>query len=239
MRGTTRVRNTVFATGLALGAVAGAAASLGSYVRREIKRRGYPTWEDCQCDFKTKQTVFQVWHSHHEQRGETVVAQEWGSYVSNPAPWLRRLLHYSAQVLATLNPRGRYVERVTLSPQKAPRFVALLHSSPSNEELPGEATPEEESHIVWRREILHVPRHTFDPYLYRLYPAPIPAERVDDLHALPTLWDPHSNLPLPTEGALLATPLGTRIDYVGWAASQISYCTARLSTAKTSRKKKN
>src|SRR6266571_5439498 len=134
MRRTSSVRKRLIVISVALGAITGAATSLGSYVRQEIKRRGYPSWEDCQCDFKNKQTVFQVWHSHHERRGETIVSQEWGSYISHPAPWLRRLMHYSAQVIATLNPRGRYVERVTLSPQKTPRFVTLLHSPGSNEE---------------------------------------------------------------------------------------------------------
>src|SRR6266571_2968745 len=45
----------------------------------------------------------------------------------------------------------------------------------------------------------------------------------------PAVWDPQSNLPLPTEGELLDTPIGTRIDYIGWTPSQISYCTVRHS----------
>ncbi len=61
----------------------------------------------------------------------------------------------------------------------------------------------------------------------RLYPTHIPQERMATAQPLPALWDPQSNLPLPTEGELLETPLGTRIDCIGWTPSQISYCTVR------------
>jgi hypothetical protein len=216
-------RNMLIVTGAVIGATAGALTSLGSYVRREIRRRGYPGWETCRCDFKEQQTIFQVWYAQHEQRGETIVAEEWGLLLHNPPQWLRRALHHSSQMLATLNPRGTYVERVILSPQEARQLATLLHAlSPEDE------TIDIQAHIVWRREILHAPRHFFDMCLRRLYPAHISPERVATAQPLPALWDPRTNLPLPTEGTLLDTPIGTRIDCIGWASTQVSYCTARL-----------
>ena len=74
------LRSTFVVTGLAVGGVA-ALTALGGYVRREIQRRGYPSWESCRCDFKYKQNIYQVWFSRHERRGETVVAEERGIYL--------------------------------------------------------------------------------------------------------------------------------------------------------------
>jgi hypothetical protein len=213
---------------MALGSVA-VLAALGEHVRHEIQRRGYPSWDTCNCDFKHKQNIYQIWFSRHEQRGETVVVEERGIYLVNPTLWLRRFLHSSAQILAILNPRNRYVERVVLSPQEAHQFAVMLRSG--NSEEPEEELAQESGQIVWRREILHVPRYLFDTYIRRLYPTHISQERIEhDPHdpSLPALWDPHTDLPLPIEGTLLETPNGTRIDYVGWTSSQISYCTARV-----------
>jgi len=205
-----------------VGTTAGAVLTLGSYVRREIRRRGYPSWERCHCDFKARESFFQVWHSQHEQRGETIFAEEWGTHLSNPPQWLRRFFHHSSQVLAALNPGGNYVERVVLSPQEALQLASLLRTTSSEEE-----TPPLNAQIVWRREILYAPRHFFDKCIRRLYPVHIPAERIEAAQALQALWDPQSNLPLPAGEELLETPLGTRIDYIGWSPSQISYCTVR------------
>ncbi|HET7638109.1 MAG TPA: hypothetical protein VFK47_05145 [Ktedonobacteraceae bacterium] len=209
-----------------VGATAGALTTLGSYARSEIRRRGYPLWSNCKCDFKASPTIFQVWGSQHEQRGETIYTEEWGLNLSNPPQWLRRFLHDSAQVLAALNPIGNYVERVTLSPQEARQLAFLLHATSAEEDQ-----EEEESspftHIVWRSEVLYTPHHLFDKCIRRIYPAHLPQERIANAQPLPTLWDPQTNLPLPTEGRLLETPTGTRIDCIGWASSQISYCTAR------------
>ncbi|GCE25598.1 hypothetical protein KDA_10820 [Dictyobacter alpinus] len=213
-------------TGTALGVVTGTTSLLVSYIRREIARRGYPSWEECRCDFKTQETIFQVWHSHHEQRGETIISQEWGVYLVHLATPLRKLLHHSTQALAILNPLHRYIERVTLSPQQSYQFAGILHASTTNEDLP-EPTFQDDSYVVWRREILHVPHHLFDACLRRLYPVNLPPSRISSVEALPALWDHASNLPLPNEGTLLETPVGTRIDCIGWAAAQISYCTAR------------
>ncbi|WP_126549372.1 hypothetical protein [Dictyobacter kobayashii] len=102
-------------SGTVVGAVAGTTSLLVRYVRQEIQRRGYPSWQECHCDFKTQKTIFQVWHSRHEQRGETIIAQEWGTYLVHPPTWIRYLLHHSTQTLAVLNPLGRYIERVTLT----------------------------------------------------------------------------------------------------------------------------
>jgi hypothetical protein len=222
------LRSTFVVTGLTVGGIA-ALAALGGYVRREIQRRGYPSWDACRCDFKHKQNIYQVWFSRHERRGETVVAEERGIYLVNPALWLRRLLHSSAQVIAILNPRSRYLERVMLSPQEARQFAVLLRTG--NGEDQESASEQETGQIVWRREILHVPRYLFDTYIRRLYPTPVSQEQIERNPydpSLPALWDPHTDLPLPTEGALLQTPNGTRVDYIGWTPSQISYCTARL-----------
>ncbi|QBD79025.1 hypothetical protein EPA93_24790 [Ktedonosporobacter rubrisoli] len=227
MRETITARNTLVFTGAALAATAGALLTLGGYVRREIERRGYPSWEDCRCSFKSNQTIFQVWYSRQEQRGETIVSQEWGSYLSNPPQWVRRFLHHGSQVLATLNPRGRYVERIALSPQEAHRFVTLLHTASAGEAHTEEFT-DDSGHMVWRREILHVSHHPLDAYVRRLYPSHVAQERSAQAQTLPAVWDPHRNLPLPIEGSLLETPTGTRIDYIGWTPAQISYCTARL-----------
>jgi len=208
---------------IAAGAVAGTIATLGAHARREIRRRGYPSWDACHCDFKSEASIFQVWHSHHKQRGETIVAQEWGLRFSNPPQWLRRFLHHSSQVLAALNPLGGYVERVTLSPQESRQLATLLRASSPDEEHSNTS-----GQLVWRREILHAPQRVFDRYSRCLYPVQLPQERIAAAQPLPTIWDPQTNLPLPIEGALLTTPIGTRIDCIGWTPSQISYCTARL-----------
>jgi len=227
MKETARTRSMLILTSLALGTTAGAITTLGRYVRREIGRRGYPSWDACRCDYKAKEYIFQVLHSRNERRGETVVSHEWGIYLLKPPLWLRRVLHHGAQIAATLNPSGRYVERITLSPQEAYQLAALLHKASSNEE-PLEEPELEQARIVWRRELLHIPRYSFDVCIRRLYPAHISSERAAEAQALPAIWDPHSNLPLPTEGTLLETPTGTRIDYIGWTPVQVSYCTARL-----------
>lgn len=223
MKNTKTFRNSLVLSTLALGTTAGIVTTLNRYVQHEIRRRGYPAWEECHCDFKAQPMIFQVWYSRHEQRGETIVAQEWGTLLLNPPQWLRRLLHHSSQAIATLNPQGRYVERVTLSPQAAHQLALLLRSLDQNEDISFA-----DAHIIWRREVLRVPRHIFDMWTRRLYPAHVSAERIDTVQPLPALWDPHSDLPLPSEGPLLETPVGTRIDYIGWTPSQISYCTARL-----------
>jgi hypothetical protein len=211
---------------ITLGTVAGATSMLIRHVRHEIQRRGYPAWDECRCDFKTQPTIFQVWHSRHEQRGETIIAQEWGTYLVQPPIWLRRFLHSSTQILATLNPLGYYIERVTLSPQQSYQFAAILHASTTNEDLP-EPMFQEETYVVWRREILHFPSYLFDACLRRLYPVNMPLSKVEHIEGLPALWDPTNNLPLPNDGPLLETPVGTRIDCIGWAPAQISYCTVR------------
>ncbi|MBO0778780.1 MAG: hypothetical protein J2P37_08120, partial [Ktedonobacteraceae bacterium] len=144
--------------------------------------------------------------------------------------WLRRLLHHGSQILAALTPIGHHVERVMLTPQEARQFALMLYSSSAGEEE-AEEYAEENSHIIWRHEVLHVPRHPFDAYTRRLYPIHVSHERSQQSEPLPTLWDPQNNLPLPSEGALLETPPGTRIDSIGWSPSQISYCTARLNPA--------
>lgn len=226
MKVSTNKQQLFIIAGALIGTVAGAASLLVRYVQQEVEHRGYPSWHECRCDFKTQETIFQVWHSHHEQRGETIIAQEWGTYLVKPPTWLRSSLHYTTQALAVLNPFGRYIERVTLSPQQSYQFAAILHASATNEELP-EPAIKDDLYIIWRREILHFPRYLFDAYLRRLYPVNISAERLAREEGLPALWDPTSNLPLPNEGSLLETPVGTRIDCIGWAPAQISYCTAR------------
>lgn len=225
MKETPTTRGTILLGVVALGATASVLTSLGKFVNREIRRRGYPSWEACQCEFKQSDAIFQVWHSRHQRRGETIVAHEWGSYLTHPAPWLRRFLHYSSQVFATLNLGSRYLERVTLSPQEAYQFARLLHSSASDEELASNAQ------IVWKREILHYPGYPFGICTRRLYPAHVSEERSAEAQPIPALWDPRRDLPLPTEGTLLDTPIGTRVDYIGWTPSQISYCTARVNPA--------
>ena len=228
MKETATTRGTILLAVVTLGVTASALTTLGKFVRREIRRRGYPSWEECRCEFKDSETIFQVWYSSHKRQGETIVAHEWGTYLTNPAPWLRHFLHYSSQALAALNPRSRYLERVTLSPQEAYQFARLLRSAISD-------TPDEElylpdSQIVWRREILHFPGYPFGVCTRRLYPSHVSQEREDEAQPIPALWDPQRDLPLPTEGPILETPTGTRIDFIGWTPSQISYCTARLYT---------
>src|ERR1700680_4033404 len=207
-----------------LGGIAGTCATLGSFARHEIRRRGYSSWENCLCDFKIQPTIYQVMHSRHEQRVETVVSQEWGMLLSHPPRWLRRLLHHSSQVVAALNPLHPYVERVTLTPQEAHQLAALLRGA-----LPEENGQPTTTHIVWKREVLRQPRRLFDSCIRRLYPVEVSSERLQqDSSSLPAIWDPRSDLPLPFEGSLLITPPGTRIDCIGWTPAQISYCTARI-----------
>jgi hypothetical protein len=220
------MHNKIILAGVALGATA-ALSSLGRYAQQEIQRRGYPSWEACHCDFKKKQIIYQVWFSRNERRGETIITEERGTYLAYPSQWFRRFLHHSAQIIAALNPRGRYVEHVRLSPQEAHQFAVLLHTASTNEGTTDESTPAG-GQIVWRREVLHVPRYPFDSYIRRLYPAHISRERSNQAQSLPALWDPHSDLPLASEGTLLETPTGTRVDYIGWTPTQISYCTARI-----------
>ncbi len=218
-------------TSFAIGATAGAVTTLSRYVRREIRHRRYPAWEDCHCAFKSQDSIFQVLYSRHEQRGETVFAEEWGLTLSHPPQWLRRLLHHGSQVCATLNPGDNYVERVSLSPQEASKLASLLFAatkSPPDSSGSEDAARETGPHIVWRREVLYSPRHFFDKCMRHLYPAHIPEERVATAEPLAALWDPRSNLPLPNEGELLEIPDGTRIDCIGWTPTQISYCTARM-----------
>lgn len=217
------LRGTVLFTGAIIGAVAGTLASLGGYVKREIRRRGYPSWEQCRCDFKLQDSFFQVLQSRYEQRGETIVVQEWGLFLAHPPQWLGRLLHHSAQTLATLNPRGGYVERMALNPQITHQLAALLRGTTSNADMPSD-----NALMVWRHEILHHPHALFDTCTRRLYPAHLSQERAAEAQALPALWDPQRDLPLPTEGTLLETPPGTRIDCIGWTPAQIAYCTARI-----------
>lgn len=226
MKLSTKKRSLLILSSATFGTLAGTTFALIRYVNREINRRGYPSWDECRCDFKTQQTIFQVWHSHHKQRGETIIAQEWGIYLVRPPIWLRHFLHSSTQILAALNPLGYYLERVTLSPQQSYQFAAILHASATNEDLP-EPMFQEKSYIIWRREILHFPSYLFDACLRRLYPVNLTLDRVEDIQGLPVLWDSINNLPLPNDGPLLETPVGTRIDCIGWAPAQISYCTAR------------
>jgi hypothetical protein len=224
----TRIRTLLLIGGFTIGFTTGTLVTLKHYVQQEIYRRGYPSWEECRCDFKTQPIIFQVWHSRNRQQGETIVSQEWGMYLVQPPRWLRHLLHSSAQTLAIMNPRKHQLERVTLSPQESYQFASLLHARTTNEDLP-EPPPEEHSYIAWRRENLHFPRYLFDVNIQRLYPAHIAPERLHHAEDLPVLWDQQSNLPLPTEGgALIKTPIGTHIDYIGWSPTQISYCTARI-----------
>ncbi|BCL83023.1 hypothetical protein ccbrp13_54880 [Ktedonobacteria bacterium brp13] len=225
-----KIPSTLILGGAVLGALTGTTAALVSYVRRETIRRGYPAWEECNCDFKTQQTIFQVWHSRLSQRGETIVTQEWGLYLVHLPRWLRRTLHHAAQTIAVLNLRNRYVERVTLTPQQSYQFAAILHASTTNEDLP-EPIYADDTFVTWRREILHYPTYLFDACLSRLYPVNVAPEQVHTLEGLPALWDTASNLPLPTEGTLLNTPEGTRIDRIGWSPTQITYCTARVKTS--------
>jgi hypothetical protein len=205
---------------------------LSRYVRHEIQKRGYPSWDICHCNFKTRRTVFLVCHSRHEQRGETIVSQEWGIPLNDPPEWLRYCLHVGAQIGAVLNPSGRYVERVAITPQEAQYFSVLLRSALTNEanetnEDAAQAASPDTSYLIWRREVLHVPRYAFDPYTCRLYPVQVSQEKSAQIQPLPALWDITSKLPLPGGEPLLDTPIGTRIDYIGWTPSQISYCTIR------------
>ncbi|HZR42154.1 MAG TPA: hypothetical protein VFB12_18685 [Ktedonobacteraceae bacterium] len=226
-----RTRSIFILTGVALAAAAGGVTTLVRYVQSEIERRGYPSWEDCKCDLKYQKAIFQVWHSRHDRQGETIVLHEWGIYLYKSPLWLRRLLHHSAQVTATLNPWGRYVKCVALQPQEALQFAAMLHANPSNNEEHTEEHAPENSYVVWRREVLHFPHYLFDACTRRLYPVHISQQRLAQTEPLPALWDPRSNLPLPTEGAVLEASPNTRIDCIGWSPTQVSYCTARLKNA--------
>jgi hypothetical protein len=196
-------------------------------IRHEIVQRGYPSWHECHCDYKHQPVIFQVWHNETGQQGETVVSHEWGIYLVHLPRWIRYVLHHAAQVFAVLNPSGRYLERILLTPQEAYQFALLLHTRTTNEDLP-EPPPEERPYVAWRREILHSPRYLFDANIRRLYPAYISRLQPERAEALPILWDHTHNLPLPTEGSLLETPIGTRVDLIGWSNAQISYCTARI-----------
>jgi hypothetical protein len=228
MRERSRARHLVMLTGVVFSTVS-MLSILSRYVRREMQKRGYLSWEVCHCNFKTQRTIFLVCHSRHEQRGETVVSQEWGIPLNDPPEWMRHFLHVGAQVGAILNPYGRYVERVVLSPQEAQHFAVLLRSvltSEGNEEVARVDNPDT-SYLIWRREVLHVPRYALDPYVRRLYPVQVSQERSMQVQPLPALWDVASKLPLPGGEPLLEVPIGTRIDYIGWTPSQISYCTVR------------
>ena len=50
-------------------------------------------------------------------------------------------------------------------------------SALANEDLSRTGTTDA-SYLIWRREILQVPRHAFDAYIRRLYPVQIPQERM-------------------------------------------------------------
>ena len=70
MKEAASMRSGFIYSGMAVAATVGLVA-LGSYVNSEVRRRGYPSWETCRCDFKHKQNIYQVWFSRHERRGET------------------------------------------------------------------------------------------------------------------------------------------------------------------------
>lgn len=240
MKEITKTSNIIALSGLALvGLTAGAAFSVSRYIRNEIRRRGYPAWDNCLCDFKTHQTIYQVWHSTNERRGETIISHEWGIYLTHPAPWQRRFLHHGAQILAVLNPLGRYVQHVTIPPQQAQQYSAMLRSNGAESEneltqatqSSSTAAPSPTSYITWRSEVLRFPRYLFDACIRRLYPAHIAPERLSQVRPLDAIWDPHSNLLLPIAGSLLDTPEQARIDCIGWAPSQVSYCTTRIYTS--------
>ncbi len=226
MKGTAKRRSTIILGGATIGATVGTLAML-RYALHQIRRRGYPSWEACHCDFKTKQAVFQVWYGRHKQQGETIVLREWGFYLVHPPVWLRRSLHHSSQIIAAFKPHGRYLERVTLDPQESYQLASILHARTTNEDLP-EQPPEERTYVIWRQEILQFPHSPFGICLRRLYPAHLSPDKLAQAAAVPALWDPERNLPLPVEGPLLDLPSGTHIDRIGWSPAQISYCTARL-----------
>ncbi|HEY7418294.1 MAG TPA: hypothetical protein VH593_24145 [Ktedonobacteraceae bacterium] len=217
-------RKLITLTGVALSA-AGAFTILNQYVSHEMKNRGYPAWKQCRCDFKAQHTVLLIYRSRHKQQGETFISQEWSIPLYNLPVWLRRTLHHCAQVIAIFNPTRRYVERALLVPQEAQQFA--LKPRPITDDEEGTVMEQQTgAYIIWRREVLHVPHHFFDVYIRRLYPAYISDEQ--QAQALPVLWDVASDMPLPLEGTLLDTPLGTKFDYIGWTPSQTSYCTARI-----------
>ena len=226
MKASVNVQRLLFG-GIFLSAATAATIRFVHFIRHEIVRRGYPAWHECHCDYKQQPIIFQVWHNETAQQGETVVSHEWGIYLVHLPQWIRRILHYTAQTFAILNPSGRYLERILLTPQESYQFALLLHARTTNEDIP-EPPPEERPYVVWRREILHSPRYIFDANIRRLYPAYISRLQSERAEALPILWDHAHNLPLPTEGTLLETPIGTRVDLIGWANAQISYCTARI-----------
>ncbi len=228
MRDRSRTRQLVILSGIALSSV-GMLSTLNHYIRREMKKRDYPSWDMCRCNFKLQKTIFLVYHSRHKQRGETVVSQEWGIPLNDPPYWLRRFLHTGAQLGAILNPYGRYVERVLLNPQQAQHFAVQLLATSENEEISRVGKPDS-FYVIWRREVLHVPRHAFDAYTRRLYPVQVSQQRSTQAEPLPALWDAMHGLPLPGGGTLLDMPTGTRIDYIGWTPSQISCCTVRHSS---------
>ncbi|GAC1360367.1 MAG: hypothetical protein NVS2B12_09090 [Ktedonobacteraceae bacterium] len=227
MKESAKTQSTLLVAGAVVAAAAGTLAGLLGYARQQMQRRGYPSWEECRCDFKLQRIIFQVWHSRHQQRGETIVTQEWGIYLVSPPQWLRQFLHHITQFITAIRPGERYLERVTLSPQESYQLASILHASTTNEDLP-ELPPEERAYITWRREVLHLPRYAFDTYMRRLYPAHVAPDQFAQAEGLPALWDPASNLPLAIEGTLLDVPAGTRVDCIGWSPSQVSYCTARL-----------
>jgi hypothetical protein len=181
---------------------------LALLVRREIAHRGYPSWDTCRCRFKLDESFFQVWHSWSEQQGDTLVEHEFGLNITRPPQWLRRSLHYGAQICAILNPWQRYVERVDIS-----RSVT------------GHTLDE----LAWHKEITHWPRRTIGIVTTEMRPRPLTAAApATSSTVLRALRDPRSQQYVLKNCCSLQAPAGTRVDFIGWAPTQIAYCTARL-----------
>jgi hypothetical protein len=194
----------------ALGTSVVLAGALALYTRRQMVRRGYPSWDACRCRFKLDEGFFQVWHSWSEQRGETLVEHEFGINITHPPQWLRRALHYSAQLCAICNPLQRYVERV---------------------DLPGVAAPHAPAEPAWQKEITGWPRGAIGTVTAEMRPiagASAAASPSPSGATVRAFLDPRSRQYVLKNCCSLQAPAGTRVDFIGWTPAQISYCTARL-----------
>jgi len=191
-------------------ALAALSIALGWYVRWQAANRGYPSWDECRCRFKLDDGFFQVWHSWSEQVGDTLVEHEFGINITHPPQWLRKALHYGAQVCSILNPLQRYVERV---------------------DLPGTFASHATDVPAWHKEITGWPQGAIGVVTTRMRPAvsasTAPSSSVPDT-TVRAFLDPRSQRYVLKNCCSLQAPAGTRVDFIGWTPAQIAYCTARL-----------
>ena len=179
--------------------VAGA-AGIAFALQRGAHRRGYPAWDRCRCVFRTEPIVHIVlWGAHAPATDALLVLS-----VVRPPAVVRRALHHGAQWCAVLQDALRgghapYVVRVDVEGMtRTAEWLPLL----GNGRVADPARP------GLRRLLL--------------------GQRAAGDAILRVFREPRSGRLLLKNCCASRSPVGARVDCIGPALSQISYCTVRL-----------